>query len=373
MARSRSLLTLLVLVAACEAPARPARETAAATPARPAAPAQAAPAPAAAPQFVDGERRLMGTVFVIRAIAPRERAEPAIEAAFAEIARLEQVLSEWIPESEVSRINAAAGRAPVHVSEDTWRVVETGLWVSRVSEGAFDLSWAALRGLYDFNAREPALPDAREVARRLPLIRWQDIRVDEAARTVRLERRGMAIGTGAIAKGYALDRASAILIAAGVTDFMIYGGGQVQVHGRRGDRPWRVGIQHPRENSLVASLEATDVSISTSGDYEHSFFDANGRRIHHILDPATGMPAARSISVTTVTPDGMHADALSTAVFVLGPEAGLDMLHSAEPETAAVIIGADCVLRTTPGMRERLRLEVQLEPGDVVPGCLGRP
>lgn len=367
----RRLLPTVAFVCGCGFEPEPEAESQNVTPPSPVAETRAAtPEP---PTFVDGERRLMGTVFVIRTVAPAARAEPAIEAAFAEIARLEHVLSEWIPDSETSRINAAAGRQAVDVSEDTLNVVRTGLWVSRISEGAFDLSWAALRGLYDFNADAPVRPDAREVARRLPLVRWQDIQMDEPARTVRLRRRGMAIGTGSIAKGYALDRASAILVAAGIEDFMIYGGGQVQVHGSRGDRAWRVGIQHPRENRLVASLEASDVSISTSGDYEHSFFDAEGRRVHHIVDPATGMPASRTISVTTLTPDGMRADALSTAIFVLGPDAGLDMLAAADPAAAAVVIGADCVLRTTPGLRERLRFELELEPGDVVPGCRDRP
>ncbi len=336
--------------------------------------APAAPRPAVAPpSFVDGERRLMGTVFVIRAVADENRARPAIEAAFAEIARLETLLSEWQPASDISRVNAAAGRGPVPVGPEALTVIQAGLEISRASEGAFDLSWAALRGLYDFSAAAPRRPDPTEVARRLPLVRWQDVLVDVDASTVRLRRRGMAIGTGAIGKGYALDRASAVLIAAGVENFMIYGGGQVQVHGSRGDRAFRVGIQHPRENRLIASFEAGDVSISTSGDYEHAFMDADGRRVHHIVDPGTGMPAERSISVTIVSPDGMRADALSTAVFVLGPDAGLAMLAQADSGARAVVVGRDCVLRTTPGFREQLRFELELEPGDVVPGCRDRP
>lgn len=323
--------------------------------------------------FVDGERRLMGTVFVIRTLAPRERAEPAIAAALDEIARLEQLLSEWIPTSEMSRINASAGGPGIVVGPETWSVVSTGLDISRRSEGAFDLSWAALRGLYDFHDQTPSTPDAAEIRRRLPLVKWQDVLLSDADRTIRLRRRGMAIGTGAIGKGFALDRASEVLRAAGIENFMIYGGGQVTLHGRRGDRLWRVGIQHPRENRLVASFEATDASVSTSGDYEHSFFDAAGVRIHHIVDPGTGLPARRSISVTIVTPDGMHADALSTAVFVLGADAGLEMLSHLDGNVKAAIIDANCVLHTTPGFREELRFETPLEAGDVVPGCRGVP
>lgn len=327
--------------------------------------------PAALP-FVDGERRVMGTVFVIRTLAPRERAEPAIDAAYAEIQRLEGVLSEWIPTSDISRVNAAAGGAAVPIGPDAWANVTTGIDISRRSEGAFDLTWAALRDLYDFHAEHPVAPNPTLVRRRLGLVRWQDVELNEAEHSVRLRRAGMAIGTGAIGKGYALDRAREILLTAGVADFMIYGGGQVTVHGRRGDRAWRVGIQHPRRNQLIASFEATDVSISTSGDYEHSFFDDEGHRVHHIVDPGTGLPARKTISVTVISPSGMNADALSTAVFVLGPEAGIEMLAGMDGVQAAVV-GADCVLHTTPGLRDRLRFETPLEPGDVVPGCRGVP
>lgn len=329
--------------------------------------------PAAQPDFVDGERRLMGTVFVVRTLAPRAIAEPAIDAALDEIERLEQVLSEWIPTSEVSRINAAAGRAPVVVGDDTFTVVRVGQAISVESDGAFDLSWAALRGLYDFHDASPREPDRAAIRRLLPLVRYRDIVLDEAAHTVELRRRGMAIGTGGIAKGYALDRASEILLAAGIEDFMIYGGGQVQVHGRRVDRAWRVGVQHPRANQLVASFEATDASVATAGDYEHSFFAPDGRRVHHILDLSTGLPSTNTLSVTVVMPTGIGADAIDTALFVLGPERALALLAARTEKVDAVIIGSDCVVHTTPGFRERLRFETPLEPGDVLPGCRGRP
>lgn len=327
---------------------------------------------AAQPAFVDGERRLMGTVFVVRTLAPRAIAEPAIDAALDEIERLERILSEWIPTSEISRINAAAGGEPVVVGTDTWTVVEEGLAIARESHGAFDLSWAALRGVYDFHDSSPREPDRATIRRLLPLVDYRDIVLDETTHSIRLERRGMALGTGGIAKGYALDRASEILRAAGVEDFMIYGGGQVQVHGRRVDRPWRVGVQHPRENRLVASFEVTDASVATAGDYEHSFFTPDGRRIHHILDLETGLPSTRSISVTVVMPTGTGADAIDTALFVLGPEESLALLARRTDSVDAVIIGSDCVVHTTPGFRERLRFETPLEPGDVLPDCRGR-
>jgi len=315
----------------------------------------------------------MGTVFVVRTLAPRAVAEPAIDAALDEIERLERVLSEWIPTSEISRINAAAGVEAIPVSDDTWTVVDVGLSISRESHGAFDLSWAALRGVYDFHDSAAREPDRAAIRRLLPLVNYEDILTDEAHRTIRLRRRGMALGTGGVAKGYALDRASEILRAAGVDDFMIYGGGQVQVHGRRVDRPWRVGVQHPRANRLIASFEATDSSIATAGDYEHSFFTPDGRRVHHILDLETGLPSTKTMSVTVVMPTGTGADAIDTALFVLGPEEALALLARRVDRCDAIIVGTDCRVYTTPGFRDRLRFEMTLESGDILPDCRGRP
>ncbi len=192
--------------------------------------------------------------------------------------------------------------------------------------------------------------------------------IDPAASTVRLARRGMAIGTGGIAKGYALDRAGAILREGGAESYMLYGGGQVQVHGMRGDRPWRVGIQHPRDpETYIGFLEATEGSISTSGDYEHAFVDARGRHWHHIIDLSTGLPATRSMQVTLLAPEGIYADALSTAAFILGPERAIEMLASVPGSPEAVIIDSRLRMWTTPGTRERLRMRVPLE-GDRLPG-----
>ncbi len=307
----------------------------------------------------------MGTEFVISvAGVSEERAAPILERALDEIERLEGVLSEWRDTSEISAINRAAGsEEPVSVSADTLRVVEAGVRVSEWSEGAFDLSWAALRGLYTFQQGERRVPAIEDVRARLAFVDWRGITIDREASTVRLSRAGMAIGTGGIAKGYALDRASDILLENGVENFMIFGGGQVQVHGLRGGRPWRIGIQHPRDpRTHIAFLEASEGSISTSGDYEHAFLDEEGRHWHHIIDVSTGLPAARSVQVTTIASDGMYADALSTAAFVLGPERALEMLARV-PNAEAVIIDPDLRIWMTPGTSEHLVMRARLQDG----------
>ncbi len=324
--------------------------------------------PAASAEEVELVRRsrpIMGTVFTLTiAGMPERQAGPLLEHALDEIGRLEDVLSEWRPDSEMSAINARAGRAPVTVGRDTLAVVSAGLEVSRWSEGAFDLSWAALRGLYTFQPGERIVPPLADVRARLPLVDYERVRVDAEASTVQLATAGMAIGAGGIAKGYAMDRAGAILEAGGATSYMIFGGGQVSVHGMRGDRPWRVGIQHPRDpETYIAFLEATAGSISTSGDYEHAFLDDRGRHWHHIIDTDTGLPATRSVQVTVLAADSMRADALSTAVFVLGPERALEMLARIPGHPEAVIIDPDLRIWTTPGTRDRLVWRTALEDG----------
>ena len=332
-------------------------------------PREPAKAPVERPLFSQS-RGLMGTVFIIKVDAEPSIAAPAVRRALDEIERLETVLSEWRDDSEISRINAQAGRQPVEVSQDVFVVVKAGVDVSRWSDGAFDLSWAALRGLYDFRPGHRRIPRRRDVRPRLELIDWHDIELDEEKRTVFLKRRGMAIGTGGIGKGYALDRAGAILRSAGINNYMLFGGGQVQVHGLRSGRPWRVGIQHPRRtDAYFAFFEAESGSISTSGDYEHFYIDEDGTRWHHILDTRTGLPARRSLSVTLVAQSGLYADALSTASFIMGPERAVQMLGEIPEPAEVIMLGPECELHATDGAREGLRFRMEPDANGRIPHC----
>ncbi|MGF1468830.1 MAG: FAD:protein FMN transferase [Sandaracinaceae bacterium] len=353
-----------------EEPEPPAREAQAAAAPRGASSGEAPRDEPATFEPVEGEpvqrsRPLMGTIFQATVIGlPEPRAETLIAAAFDEIARLEGILSEWQADSEVSAINERAGEAPVGVGPETLRVVQAGLEVSRWTDGAFDLSWAALRGLYLFQPGEERVPHPDEVQARLAHVGWRRIALDEERRQVRLADDEMAIGTGGIAKGYALDRAAGVLRAGGARSFMLFGGGQVQVYGLRGDRPWRVGIQHPRdETRYIGFLEATRGSISTSGDYEHAFVDDEGTHWHHIIDLATGLPARRSVQVTLLAPEGIYADALSTGCFILGPERCVAMLAELPGPPEAVIIDPELRVWTTPGTDERVVWRVEREDG----------
>lgn len=316
--------------------------------------------------IVGVERALMSTVYQVSVVSEDEpAARAAMNEALDEIARLETLLSEWQEESEVSQINASAGRAPVHVGPETLAVVEAGLRISRDTNGAFDLTWAALRGMYLFQRGSERVPTDAEIAARLPFVGHADLSVDADARTVSLRRAGMAIGTGGIAKGYALDRAGALLTARGYPNFMIFGGGQVQLGGRRGERLWRVGIQHPRRQDYIAYFDASDGSISTSGDYEHYFIDDTGRRWHHIIDLRTGRPAEGTVQVTVLADRGIDADAYSTACFVMGPARCLESLPALEGHPEAVIVDSELRVHMTPGARARVTFRVPLDDGRI--------
>jgi thiamine biosynthesis lipoprotein len=323
----------------------------------------------ASPPLLSRTRPLMSTVFRIQVDSAPDNAENVIRQAFEEVERLEAVLSEWRDDSDISKVNKLAGKKSVKVGDDTLRVVDAGMDVSMWSRGAFDLSWAALWGLYDFRPDSIKVPTPEEIKPRLGLIDYKSIRVSKKYKTVFLKRRGMVIGTGGIAKGYALDHAGAILRGGGVESYMIFGGGQVQVHGERDGRPWRVGIQHPRDpDTYFAALESTGASFSTSGDYEHAVFDGSGKRWHHIIDTKTGRPADQSLSVTIMTAEGIYADALSTAAFVLGPQKALRMLKRIAYPAEAVIVGADCKVYMTPKAKKQIRLNVELVDGRL-PNC----
>jgi thiamine biosynthesis lipoprotein len=234
-------------------------------------------------------------------------------------------------------------------------VIRRGVEIGELTGGAFDVTWAALWGLWDFRAAEPRVPPADEVARRARLVDYRRVELDEAAGTVRLPEAGMAIGLGGIAKGYALERAAAALRARGLESFLLVSGGQVYAAGDRAGRgAWRVGIRDPRggPEDLFARLELRDASASTSGDYE-SFFLADGVRYHHILDPRTGRPARGLRSATVVSGDPVLADALSTGIFVMGPEAGLALAERL-PDVEAVLIDDDGRVLVTSGLEDEL-------------------
>jgi FAD:protein FMN transferase len=308
--------------------------------------------------LVQAERLSMGSpVHVSAWTAERDRANAAFDAAFAEFDRLDSAMSVWRPGSDVLRINAAAGQHPVAVGADVLETLRIARQVSDWTGGKFDVTFGALSGLWKFDHdQDNRIPDMQEVRRRLPLIDYTQIDIDEQAHTVFLRQTGASIHLGGIGKGYALDRAAAVLRAAGFRDFLIQAGGDLYVAGHRDAKPWRLGIQDPRgpANQSFAAIDLSDATFSTSGDYER-FFLRDGRRYHHILDPDAGQPVTLSRSVTIVTDRAVMADALSTGVFVLGPEKGMALIERL-PGVEGVIVGARNEVLVSSGLKGRLAL-----------------
>jgi thiamine biosynthesis lipoprotein len=306
------------------------------------------PAPASGgpgqPRVVARKYGAMGTEITLSAwTADEAAAARAFDAGYDEIRRIEVLMTDWErpgePESDVVRINKAAGKQAVPVSAETMEVIQKSLDMSRRSGGAFDITFAAMKGLWKFDEDlEKKVPPAADIARRRKLINWRDVIVDDKPRTVKLRRPGMRLGLGGIAKGYAVDRCAAVLRGEGLHDFMVQAGGDLFVAGSKGPVNWMVGVRDPRGGPLdiIARMPIKDHAFSTAGDYERAFI-LDGKRYHHIIDPATGYPATASREVTIFAPTAFLADALDDAVFIIGPKKGLELVDSF-PDCSTLIV-----------------------------------
>jgi thiamine biosynthesis lipoprotein len=304
----------------------------------------------------------MGTELRLTAwTADETGAEAAFEAVFEEMDRLEGLLSNWRPTSDVERLNAAAGERPVRVGAELLDVLRTAHQVSEWTGGTFDVTWGAMSDLwkFDYQNKDNTIPDHNDVVRKRKLIDYRQVALDEHAGTAFLKREGMVVNLGGIGKGYAVDRARDILRSRGFRDFMIQFGGDLYVAGLEGNHQWRLGIQDPRgpANRIFAQVDLTDSTFSTSGDYARSFV-RDGRRYHHIIDPATGEPARGCRSVTIMTGSATIADGVSKGVFVLGPEAGMELIKKL-PGIEAVIVSAKNEVLVSPGLKGRLTVLAQ--------------
>lgn len=276
----------------------------------------------------------------------------AAETAFAEIERLERVFSSYIPESDVSKVSTNAGGGPLRVAPEVIEALKTAIKVSDLSEGAFDPTVGALARLWGYSGEKGAVPSRKDISKALPLVDYKKIELDEKAGTVRLAKKGMQLNLGGVAKGYIVKKAFEALKREGVGRAIIHAGGDMAVFGGSAERPFTIGIQHPREKKLLGEAYVSDGAVSTSGDYER-FFMKDGKRYHHILDPETGWPAAKTRSVTIIASDHTLADGLSTAVFVLGPEKGMALIESLG-SVEGVIVDANGVVTISSGFKGKI-------------------
>jgi len=295
-------------------------------------------------ELVTRSAKVMGTQVSLTAWTAKPKdALRAFSSAFEEMNRLDQLMSVWKRGSDVVRINEAAGADGVVVAKATLDVIAFARRFSEATGGKFDVTFGALSGLWKFDHdQDDRIPAPEAVAKRLPFIDYTKILVDEQLGTVRLAQAGMRMHLGGVGKGYAVDRAVAILRKAGLRNFMVQSGGDLYVSGKKGDRNWRVGIRDPRgpATSYFAGAEITNATFSTSGDYER-FFVEDGVRYHHIIDPDTGQPARHCRSVTIMAKDAITADVLSTSVFLVGVEAGLALVESTDGAGAVIVDAAN--------------------------------
>jgi len=251
----------------------------------------------------------------------------------AEFERINALLSPWLPDSELAQVNDQAARHPVPISAEFMQLLQRSAYYFSLTNGAFDITFASAGALYDY--RSGIAPDAAQLAAAQQLIGFRQLVLTND--TVAFTRDGVRIDLGGIAKGYAIDRAIALLRERGIDHAYVSLGGDSYVLGDRRGRDWQVGIRHPRDETGVAiRLPVSDIAVSTSGDYER-YFVRDGERFHHILNPASGKASKGLVSVTILAPHGIDADALSTSVFVLGKEKGLALVNSLDDISAILI------------------------------------
>ncbi len=305
---------------------------------------------------VSESRPVMGTLCTVTlsGVEP-SGAAPALEAAFAFFDRVDLVMNEWRPESPLSALNAAAGQGWVALPGDLCEVLAAAKAGAERTGGRFDPTWAALSDLWRFDGSQRAPPAPAQLAARCPLVdhRGLELAPRGAGCRARLVRAGMRVGLGGLAKGWAVDQAARALRALGLEDFLLQAGGDLYAAGQRGDAPWRVAVRDPRGGPTAAlgALEVRDQAFSTSGDSER-YFEAGGRRYHHLIDPRTCRPAEGARSVTILARTALEAEVLSKAAMVEGGAAGVALVAAAGAQ--ALLVDGDGALLGSPALLERL-------------------
>jgi thiamine biosynthesis lipoprotein len=286
------------------------------------------------------EDGIMGTRIVVELWADKTAdGNDAIEAVIAEMRRVDTAMSTYKPTSEVSIVNAEAAQHPVKIGEELFELLTTSLEYSKITEGAFDITYASVGYLYDFRAH--VHPTEQQIEKALPGINYRHVLLDAKNRTVKFSQPGVRIDLGGIGKGHAVDQGIKILQSRGIQHALVTAGGDSRIIGDRFGKPWIIGIRHPdRKDEVIARIPLEDAALSTSGDYER-YFDEDGVRYHHIIDPHTGQSARKVRSATIIGPTATRTDGLSKTAFVLGAERAIEIYNRLD--------GIDAVLVTPDG------------------------
>ena len=301
-----------------------------------------------AQQIFKRDLGLMGCKFEITVVATSQKeADEYIDLAVGEIQRIEELISSWKPTSQTSAINKNAGIKPVKVDDELFQLIKRSIDISAITDGAFDISFAAIDKIWVFNGQEAQKPNPVDISNSVEAIGFKNIHLDEKNSTVFLTKKGMKIGFGAIGKGYAADKAKNILINKGVAGGIINASGDMNTWGvQPNGSAWKIAITNPLYTSKNYGLfELVDNAVVTSGNYE-KYLLIDGKRYAHIIDPRTGMPTKGILSVTVFAPKAELADALATSVFVMGVDVGLNLINQL-PQVEAIIVKDDGGIATS--------------------------
>ncbi|UOB16758.1 FAD:protein FMN transferase [Abyssalbus ytuae] len=280
----------------------------------------------------------MGSRFDITMVAENEtKANFYVDEAIAEISRIEKLISSWNPDSQTSLINKNAGVKPVKVDEELFNLIERAIRISKITDGAFDISFASIDRVWKFDGSMKQKPSEEAIKNSVAKVGYNNIVLDNEAGTVFLKLEGMKIGFGALGKGYAADKVKKMMQEKGVTAGIINASGDLTTWGKQPDgKDWMVGITNPlNKNKVFSWFPVYNAAVATSGNYE-KYVEFDGKRYTHIIDPRTGYPASGLVSVTIFSDSGELCDALATSVFIMGTETGLNIIDQLK--------GIECII-----------------------------
>ncbi|WP_232058381.1 FAD:protein FMN transferase [Nibribacter ruber] len=294
---------------------------------------------------------LMGSRFDITIVAKDSlTAEKSIDAVIAEVTRIEYLISDWKPETQISEVNRMAGIAPVKVTPEVFALTERALCLSKITKGAFDISFAAMDRIWKFDGSMEEMPSPEAVKKSVEKVGYQNIVLDKKNSTIYLRKKGMKIGFGALGEGYATDRCRDLMLARGIPAGIVNGSGDMSTWGQQPDgSDWMIGITNPVDrDSLFAVVPLKQSAVVTSGSYE-KFVEFNGKRYSHIINPATGYPSTGLTSVTVFGPSAEVANGFSTSIMVLGKMKGLKLLKK-YPAYSCIMITDDGEVVASPNL-----------------------
>ncbi|GAB6169183.1 FAD:protein FMN transferase [Clostridium carnis] len=298
----------------------------------------------------------MGTV--VKVTIYDNQKEEILDKIFNKVKELENTLSINENGTLVDKINESAGKAPVKVDDDTYTIIKKGLEYSKLSNGLFDITIGPIVKLWNIGLPEAKVPSQTEIDSKLPYIGYSDVILNDTDKSVFLKREGMMLDLGGIAKGYTADVISNILTENNVSSAIVDLGGNIFAHGKKisGDK-WRIGIQDPfsTRGDIIGSISVINKSIVTSGIYER-FIEENGVKYHHILSPSNGFPYDNELAgITIVSNKSIDGDALSTSVFAMGVEKGLEFVNS-QPDIDAIFVTKDNKVYITSGLKDNFKI-----------------